>query len=98
MIRHIVAWKLASDDAATRGEQSAQITDGLLALRGVVPEIIEITVGPDVLGGGNWDLALVADFDDAAALAAYAAHPEHQKVVAYVRSVVSDRVAVDIEL
>ncbi|PZU47576.1 MAG: stress responsive alpha-beta barrel domain-containing protein [Microbacterium sp.] len=98
MIRHVVAWKLAAEDAAERRAQAAKITADLLALRGVVPSILDISIGPDVLGGGNWDLALVADFADAAGLEAYATHPDHQVVVAYVRSVTADRVAVDFEL
>ncbi len=98
MIRHVVAWKLASEDAAERAAQARKISADLLALRGVVPEIAEITVGPDVVGGGNWDVALVADFADAAALQSYLTHPDHVAVVGYVRSVVSDRVAVDLEV
>ncbi|MBZ4487836.1 Dabb family protein [Microbacterium sp. cx-55] len=97
-IRHIVAWKLASDDAAERAEQSGRIRRELLALRDVVPGIVDITVGADVIGGANWDLAIVADFTDVEALEGYAVHPAHQDVVTYVRSVVSDRVAVDFEL
>ena len=69
-----------------------------MALQGVVPSILDIRVGPDVGGGGNWDVALVADFADEDALNAYVRHPDHQAVVAYVRSVVSDRVAVDFEV
>ncbi|WP_336632913.1 MULTISPECIES: Dabb family protein [unclassified Microbacterium] len=97
-IRHIVAWKLGSEDAVERAAHAQRITDDLLALRGVVPSIIELSVGPDVVGGGNWDLALVADFADAAALDAYQTHPAHQAVVGFVRSVVVDRVAVDFEI
>lgn len=98
MIRHVVAWKLASPDPAERAAQARRIADELLALRGVVPSIVDISAGPDVLGGGNWDVALVADFADEAGLDAYQTHPDHQAVVGYVRSVVSDRVAVDIEI
>jgi hypothetical protein len=97
-IRHIVAWKLTTDDAAERAEQAARIRRDLLALRGVVPGIVDISVGSDVIGGANWDLAIVADFDDVHALEGYQVHPAHQEVVAYVRSVVSERAAVDFEL
>jgi hypothetical protein len=96
-LRHIVAWKLAADDQAARAAQAQEITDRLLALVGVVPTIGTMTVGPNVVEG-NWDVALVADFADRAALDAYQVHPVHQEVVAYVRSVVSDRAAVDFEL
>ena len=97
-IRHIVAWKLAAEDAETKREHANGIRDGLLALKGVISEILEISVGPDVYGEGNWDVAIVADFADVAAFDASIVHPAHQDVVGYVRSVVSDRVAVDFEL
>ena len=70
----------------------------LRALRGVVPSLLQISIGPDIIGGGNWDVALVADFADAAGLDAYQTHPAHQAVVGYVRSVVAERVAVDFEI
>ncbi|MFV4913009.1 Dabb family protein [Microbacterium lacticum] len=98
MIRHIVAWRLATEDPAEKAAQSRKIAEDLLALQGVVPSIEAISVGPDVVGGTNWDVALVADFADQAALEAYQTHPDHQVVVAYVRSVVADRVAVDFEI
>lgn len=98
MIRHIVAWKLAAPDVSERAAQARKIADGLGALKGRVPSIIDITVGPDVVGGGNWDVALVADFADTAGLDAYLTHPDHVAVVGYVRSVVADRVAVDLEI
>jgi starvation-inducible DNA-binding protein len=98
MIRHIVAWKLKSEDPLERSAQAQKLSSDLNALKGVVPSIIDIAVGPDVVGGGNWDVALVADFADQAALDAYQTHPDHQAVVGYVRSVVADRVAVDYEV
>jgi len=97
-LRHVVAWKLKTEDEAERRAQAQRIADSLNALRGVVPALIDITVGPDVLGGGNWDVALVADVADAEALQAYQTHPAHEAVVDYVRSVVSSRVAVDFEV
>lgn len=97
-IRHVVAWRLATQDPAERAEQAARISRELNALKGVVPALIDIAVGPDVVGSPNWDVALVADVADAEALEAYQQHPAHQAVVGYVRSVVADRVAVDFEV
>jgi hypothetical protein len=96
-LRHVVAWKVAASDPETRDAHAREISDRLRALVGVVPSIGALSVGPNVIDG-NWDVALVADFEDAEALDAYQTHPIHQEVVAYVRSVVSDRVAVDFEL
>ena len=49
MIRHIVAWRLASQDPAERAAQAQKMSDDLGALRGVVPSLLEITVGPDAV-------------------------------------------------
>ena len=45
----------------------------------------------------NWHVVLVSEHDDAEALAAYQAHPEHVAVGPYVRSVVADKACVDYE-
>ncbi|MDH6235629.1 Dabb family protein [Cryobacterium sp. CG_9.6] len=97
-IRHIVCWQLAATDPAEKAQAAAGVSQGLQALLGVVPEIRALTVGPDVAGGANWDLALIVDFDDFDALARYQAHPEHVKIGGYIRTVVSARIAVDLEV
>lgn len=98
-LRHVVAWKLAAEDADTRAEHAREITARLNALVGVVPSVRALSVGPNAAyPDTNWDIAIVADFDDAAGLDAYQVHPAHQDVVVYVRSVVSDRAAVDFEV
>lgn len=98
-IRHIVLWKLAAEDADTRALHAEQLTERLLALPPIISEILSMQVGPNVAFPQiNWDLALVADFADVDALERYGAHPAHQEVVAFVRSVVSDRASVDFPL
>ena len=99
MIRHIVLWKLGADDADTRALHAEKIAADLMALRGVVPEILDITVAPNAAyAGQNWDIGLIADFADIEALERYQVHPQHQEIVAFVRSVVSDRASVDFKL
>ncbi|WP_125132855.1 Dabb family protein [Microbacterium sp. 10M-3C3] len=98
-IRHIVLWKLAAEDADTRALHAEQAAERLLSLVGVVDEIERMQVGPNIAyPGKNWDLALVADFADVEALERYQVHPAHEEAAAFVRSVVSDRVAVDLPL
>lgn len=97
-IRHVVMWKLATEDPAERAEQIERMSQKLRGLVGVVPSLASLTVGPDVVGGGNWDVCLVTDFADRAGLDEYQVHPSHQEVAAYVRSVVSERAAVDFEI
>ena len=95
-ILHIVSWNLTATDPADKAEHAAQMAARLGALVGVVDEIRSLRIGPDVVGGANWDIALVAEFDDEAALGRYQVHPAHVAAGAYVRSVVTERMAVDL--
>lgn len=99
MIRHIVMWKLAAEDAEGRDRAAAEITEALEGLVGVVPTIRSFTVsrnGEDV--EGNSDLVLDSLFDDRAGLDEYIAHPAHQDVVAIVRARVNGRAAIDVHV
>ncbi|WP_217182881.1 Dabb family protein [Streptomyces sp. AC495_CC817] len=99
MIRHVVSWKLAAEDASVRAEQAAEVARRLNALDGVVPQLRAISAGANAAyPDANWDIALVADVDSIDDLEAYQVHPAHEEVVAYVRSVVASRVAVDFEV
>lgn len=98
-IRHVVAWKLAAEDAATRADQAAEVARRLNALDGVVPQLCSIWAGAnDVYPDTNWDVTLVAEFESVEALEQYQVHPAHEEVAGYIRSVVSGRVAVDVEV
>ena len=95
-ILHLVSWKLTATDPAEKAEQVAQMAARLGGLVGVIDEIQSLRVGPDVVGGSNWDVALVAEFADEAALARYQVHPAHVEAGAYVKSVTAERMAVDL--
>lgn len=98
MIQHIVAWSLASHDSAQRDADAEGVRSRLEALVGVVPGLRSLTVRRDVGIDGNHDLVLVSELDDRAALDGYQTHPQHLEAVAFVKSVVSARAAVDVEL
>ncbi|QTV80110.1 Dabb family protein [Microbacterium sp. NIBRBAC000506063] len=98
-LRHVVMWKLASTDAAERSAQAAELVRRLHALEGFVPQIRAITASANTLyPEANWDATLTVDFDSVEALEEYRVHPDHQEVVAYVASVVSERAVVDFEV
>ena len=98
-LRHVVAFRMAAADAADRAAHAAEAARRLNALVGVVPTLRAMSAGANVLfPDQNWDLVLVADFDDQDGLDAYQVHPAHQEVVGFVRSVVADRAACDFEL
>jgi hypothetical protein len=99
MIRHVVAWKLTTADPAQKAVDSARIVAELSALVGVVDSIRSLQVGANMAyADKNFDVVLIADFDDLAGLDAYQEHPTHQAAAAVVRSLVSDRASVDIEV
>jgi hypothetical protein len=95
-ILHLVSWKLTATDPTEKADHASQMAARLGGLVGVVDEIQSLRVGPDVVGGANWDVALVAEFADEAALARYQVHPAHVEAGAYVKSVVAERMAVDL--
>lgn len=96
MIRHVVAFRLSAPVAGTRAEQAAEAARQLNALVGVVPTLRAMSAGANMLApDANWDLVLVADFDDEAGLDAYQVHPAHKDVTAYIGSIRAERVAVD---
>ncbi len=99
MIRHIVTFRLSADDAQTRAAQAAEAARRLMALQGVVPTLRAMDAGANTLyPDTNWDLCLIADFDDEAGLDAYQVHPAHQEVAAFIGTIRADRVAVDLEV
>ncbi|MFF2773254.1 Dabb family protein [Streptomyces bacillaris] len=54
-------------------------------------------MGINSLPVNEFDIVLVSDFEDEAALQRYIVNPEHEKVASYIRSVVSGRASVDAE-
>ena len=93
MIRHIVMWKFRP---GTEAEQK-QFLDGLRSLQGVIPQLLKSEVAVNV-GEGNYDAALISDFDSLEDLARYKADPRHQAVSALCKSIRESRAAVDYEL
>ena len=95
MIKHVVMWKFKADVAeADRLEMKRQLE----ALQGVVPTLLKIEVGMDLSGKpAAMDMVLCTEFQSLEDLQAYATHPEHQKVVGFVKPLVCDRAVVDYE-
>lgn len=100
MIRHIVMFTLSATDAEQRKSDIVEVRARLDALVGVVPGLHSVTFEPDLglIDAGHWDVVLVSEHDDNAALEAYQAHPAHQEAGAFIRTVVKDRATVDYEV
>lgn len=93
MFRHIVLFTWTPD--ATPAQIDA-VFNGLNALPAAIPEIRRYVVGRDAgLAEGNYDVAVVGDFDDEDAYRVYATHPVHTDLITQlIRPIVADRVAV----
>lgn len=93
MFRHVVVFRFKAE--ATDAQKVA-LRDDLAALPGQIPELRRYVFGDDAgLADGNFDFAVVADFDDVAAYRAYAEHPAHQSLIAdRIRPILAERVAV----
>jgi Stress responsive A/B Barrel Domain len=80
MIRHVVVFQW-SDSAPS--DLSDTLAERLSKLPSLVPEIRGYSCGADAgLREGNFDFAVVADFDDVEAWRVYMANDEHQAVIA----------------
>src|ERR1700712_3614488 len=99
MIRHIVTWKLKNQDPAAKSAAFVVMAEGFGSLLPLIPEIRTLHIGRDLdETAGNWDVVLTVDYETTAALDAYQAHPEHERVIALVAPLLSERASIDVEL
>ncbi|MGK2907069.1 MAG: Dabb family protein [Desulfuromonadales bacterium] len=95
MITHVVLFKFKPETAAA---EIQLLAESLGELPQIIEEIREFRFGADVIRSErSYDLCLISSFDDLAALQRYQLHPEHQKVLALVKAIVSNVVAVDFD-
>jgi hypothetical protein len=79
MIRHVVLFRW--NDGTTQ-QQVDDLAAHLRALPSKIPEIRSFRCGPDVgINEGNWQFAVVAEFDTIADQTIYRDHPAHQWVI-----------------
>ena len=97
MFRHVVLLRWV--DGAT-ADQRAAVESGIAELPALIPEIRSYVFGADAhVNEGNFDLAIVADFDDFDSYLVYRDHPDHVAVIAErIRPILAERAAVQHEL
>ena len=92
MFHHIVMFRFQEGVADST---IADIRTELLDLPSRIPAIETYEVGRDAgLSDGAWDLVVVAGFADAAGYQLYSTHPDHLPIVRRIRSLVTDRAAI----
>lgn len=94
MIKHIVSWKI-NDDLEKQAE-SKKIKEKLEDLKGKIEKIKFLEVGIDFSQTEmSADLVLVSEFENIENLEVYQNHPEHQKVVQFIKERTNSRTLVD---
>ena len=96
MVTHIVLWNYV--DSLTqeqKKEAGEKIKKELEQLCGVIPGVLSIEVQLNELPSSTRDLALFVKCESVEALNEYAVHPEHLKVVEYIKTVTCNRTAFD---
>jgi hypothetical protein len=93
MLRHYIFLKYHA------GTTDAHVTDfceRMLALRGVIGEIVRLEIGRDELHDvRSWDLVLIMEFASVAGLRVYQRHPQHLAVMAFNEPFVANVASVD---
>ncbi len=81
VIRHIVMWDVAGDTPADKHRNIDCLRRSFESLQGRIPGLRHLEIGVDMSGVDYAsDVVLYSEFDSPEALAAYADHPEHQRV------------------
>ncbi len=97
-VRHLVLFRLASDDPQQRSSDIEEMSSRLEALVGQIEGLESLQVRPGLGGEGQWDAALVSEHSSLTALQEYQRHPAHVDVVSWVATVVKDRAVVDVQV
>jgi len=81
MVKHIILWIL-KDEYSNEEKQKikADAKTNLEALKGKIPDLIDIKVYTNGLASSNADFMLDSSFESEDALKAYAVHPDHVEV------------------
>lgn len=98
MVRHVVCWKLKDEvNGRSKLQNALEAKMMLEGLREVIDEIRFISVGINAPGTpeGNWDMILESEFTTLRDLETYATHPEHLKVVDFIKQITEARICVD---
>jgi len=97
MLKHIVMWTLKDHaQGAGRAANAQEMKRRLDACAQLVPGILAFEVNLAQPGlEATCDVILYAEFTDAAALAAYGAHPTHQALIPFFKAVRTGRECMD---
>ena len=98
MIKHIALWRLKDDAGLSKEVMFAITKETVEGQVGHIPGLLRAEVGRNFASHAKaWDLSLVTEFEDMAALQTYHQHPRHLQTRAKVDGFVAMSAFVDFE-
>lgn len=98
MINHVVLFKLKEFQHEEKQQVISNLKTMLLALKDKIEVLKHIEVNNNYeLDAKSFDVALFSHVETLDDLETYRVHPEHQKVLDYIKEVTAARAAVDYE-
>ncbi len=100
MIKHVVLWNVKEEAMDMDKEQIIrELTERLRELDKKLDMIEALEVGTDIThGDASADFILTTIFKNREDLQRYREHPEHLKVVEFIKNVTNDRKVIDYEV
>jgi len=97
MVKHIVIWKLKSDaegnDIITNAKKAKTLLENL---QGKIPGLKHVEVGINIIGENNsGDICLYSEFETLEDLEKYHNHPEHLKIIPFMKRIRAERYVMD---
>jgi len=87
MVRHIVMFDFKENKKKENIQKAKEMLENLI---NTIPTLKSMEVGVNFSSEDRaMDLSIITSFDDKAGLEAYAIHPEHLKVVEFIKTVVN---------
>jgi len=87
MIRHIVMFDFKKENKKENIQKAKEMLENLI---NTIPTLKSMEVGVNFSSEDRaMDLSIITSFEDKAGLEEYAIHPEHLKVVEFIKTVVS---------
>jgi hypothetical protein len=89
-------WSYKGTFSDAENESNARkVKHELESLANIISEVEELSVHINELSTSNMDIMLDSLFESEETLAAYKIHPEHQRVAAFIETVLQNRVCLD---
>ena len=95
MVKHVVLYKL--HDSSAEGRKA--VVDKLMSMKGKIDLLVDIETGTDFLASDrSFDVCLICTLKSREDLAAYAEHPLHLPVKAFMKTAVERAVSCDFDV